>query len=157
MFKVTMKYKDYKGKSAEKVVMLNLTKLELATLDSTFGGDFRRYIGSKARTESENLTAVMKIVDVAYGELSEDGERFHKSEDILNAFKQSKVYEEFFVKYMLNVNEFPKVFSEMINLKGKDKDLFADLAKETLAKVEVDIKAEQEFDAELHPEDDTQE
>lgn len=106
-------YVDYNGNKKTKNFYFNLTKTELAKME----------LKSKAGLE-ETIKAMIneddreKIIDMfeslvlgAIGEKSADGERFEKSEEITNAFKQHPAYDILFMELISS----SKAMADFIN------------------------------------------
>lgn len=94
MLKKTIKYTNYDGVEKEKDYFFNLKKSELVDLQFKTPKGFIAYIDEV--TKSEDPSALWKafrdIVLLAYGEKSEDGERFMKSEEISKAFEETEAF-----------------------------------------------------------------
>lgn len=102
MYKHVVKYTDLDGKPQEKTLYFNLSKAELIKMDlSSKNGlqeDFQRLIDSQDRAKI--IETFDGIIDKAYGVKSPDGQRFIKSQEVLDEFKQSGAYDEFFVSLL---------------------------------------------------------
>lgn len=94
MLKKTIKYTNYDGAEKEKDFFFNLKKSELVDLQFKTPKGFIAYI--EEITKSEDTSAIWKvfrdIVLLAYGEKSDDGERFMKSEEISKAFEETEAF-----------------------------------------------------------------
>lgn len=95
MLKKTLKYKNLRGEDREKTCFFHLNKAELLELEYSKAGGFGEWIKfmSNNTDPAAVLSTLKKIVLTSYGEISEDGEQFNKSEGIRNAFECSPAYE----------------------------------------------------------------
>lgn len=102
MLKKTIKYTNYNGEEKQKDFFFNLKKSELVDLQYSSPKGFIDYITKI--TKSEDSQALWKafrdIVLLAYGEKSEDGERFVKSKEISEAFEQTEAFSELIMELM---------------------------------------------------------
>ena len=94
MLKKTIKYINYDGVEKEKDFFFNLKKSELVDLQYKTSKGFIAYIEeiTNAGDNSELWKAFRYIVLLAYGEKSDDGERFMKSEEISKAFEETEAF-----------------------------------------------------------------
>ena len=94
MLKKTIKYTNYDGIEREKDYFFNLKKSELVDLQYKTSKGFIAYIEeiTKAGDSSELWKAFRDIVLMAYGEKSDDGERFMKSPEISKAFEETEAF-----------------------------------------------------------------
>lgn len=94
MLKKTIKYTNYDGAEREKDFFFNLKKSELVDLQYKTSKGFIAYIEeiTKAGDNSELWKAFRDIVLMAYGEKSDDGERFMKSPEISKAFEETEAF-----------------------------------------------------------------
>lgn len=96
MLKKTIKYTNYDGEKREKDFFFNLKKSELVDLNFSTSKGFIDYI--KKITDANDSVAIWKafrdIVLMAYGEKSEDGERFVKSKELSKAFEETEAFSE---------------------------------------------------------------
>lgn len=94
MLKKTVKYTNYDGKEREKDFFFNLKKSELVDLQYKTSKGFIAYIEeiTSAGDQSQLWKAFRDIVLLAYGEKSDDGERFMKSPEISKAFEETEAF-----------------------------------------------------------------
>ncbi len=94
MLKKTLKYTNYDGVEREKDYFFNLKKSELIDLQYKTPKGFISYIEeiTKSGDNSELWKAFRDIVLLAYGEKSDDGERFMKSPEISKAFEETEAF-----------------------------------------------------------------
>lgn len=100
MLKKTVTYTDYNGKERTEDFYFNLSQAELAEMHlSTENGLedlIQKIINSK--NNKETVEYFKKIVLMSYGQKSEDGRRFIKSEELSKEFSETPVYDELFIQ-----------------------------------------------------------
>lgn len=102
MLKKTIKFVDYFGDEREEDFYFNLSKAELMKLQlGTIGGLTERI---KNIMSTKNVPAMMDLFEdiilKSYGEKSEDGRRFVKSDELAKAFSETPAYEELFMEIL---------------------------------------------------------
>lgn len=100
MLKERLKYVDFNDEEREEDFYFNLTTAEIAEMElSTKGGlaeMIQRIIDAK---DTPSIIKIFKeLILKAYGEKSDDGKRFIKSEEISNAFAQTQAYSDLFMR-----------------------------------------------------------
>lgn len=100
MLKRTMTYTDYNGVERKEDFYFNLSKAELAEMElsSESGMEdlLNKIINSK---DNKKIVEIFKqIILKSYGEKSEDGKRFIKSEELSKAFSETPVYDDLFME-----------------------------------------------------------
>lgn len=94
MFKTTVTYKNFFDVDTTETLRFNLTEDEVADLidsDPTFDINFLSYM-TQEKDPLKMLNVIRKIIVVSYGEVSEDGRSFKKSDEIALNFVQSAAY-----------------------------------------------------------------
>lgn len=95
MLKKTIEYTNFNDEEKTMEAYFHLGKADIARIsaDPTVLEDMKR------ATETNNtklmLACIERLVRLAYGVRSEDGERFVKTQEVQDAFIQSAAYEEF--------------------------------------------------------------
>ena len=135
MFKETITYEDYNGNEQTEDIYFNLTKSELTEMEMTmYGGALSKHL--EKVTQSEDNTELFKLfkffVLKAYGQKSEDGRRFIKSDELAAEFEQTAVYDALFYKYCSDADAAIRFFKNIIP---------ADLRDEAMASAEAAIPA----------------
>jgi hypothetical protein len=106
MLKKTVTYVDYNGMERTEDFYFNLSKAEVAEMELSVEGGFSKMleeiVASKDNVRIVNLFKQMVLK--AYGEKSQDGRRFVKSEEISQAFAQTEAYSEIFMELALNTD-----------------------------------------------------
>lgn len=100
MLKRTISYTDFDDNPREDVFYFNITEAELIELESSYSDGFAATMQRIIATD-DNMKLVQefkKIVLLAYGERSEDGKRFMKSDEIARDFSQHAAYSAIFME-----------------------------------------------------------
>ena len=101
MLKKTIKYVDYNGVERTEDFYFNLSKAELAEMELSVDGGMSKMIENISKTN--DIPSVVKffkeIILKSYGEKSEDGKRFKKSEELSESFSQTEAYSEMFMEF----------------------------------------------------------
>lgn len=126
MFKTDITYTNFLGTEITETLRFNLTETELLDLikeDPKFDAGFLAY-ASQERDYVKMMDVIRKLIVVSYGEVSEDGKYFRKSDERAIDFLQSAAYEAFkdkllasddgheFVDFLLGI--FPAKFSKVL-------------------------------------------
>ena len=92
MLKKTITYTDYNGVERTEDFYFNLSKAELAEMELSVDGGMSKMIENISKTN--DVPSVVKffkeIILKSYGEKSEDGKRFKKSEELSESFSQTE-------------------------------------------------------------------
>lgn len=113
MIKKTIKYVDFKGNEREEDFYFNLSKPELLEMELTTKGGMSDYLDKivKAQSREELIKWFRIIILKAYGEKSEDGRRFIKSDELSTAFSQTGAFEQLYMELVTD----EKKASDFIN------------------------------------------
>lgn len=140
MYKTSVKYENFNGVEKERTLYFNLTKQELAEMKYSTNGDFEEVIVEVIKTKDYKklLSVFEELVRKAYGEKSEDGEYFDKSEQVFNRFKYSNAYDAFMDKLMTGDEEMqnfiygvlPKKLAEEARANNEAKKKLNEIIKE---------------------------
>lgn len=104
MLKKTVTYVDFNGVERTEDFYFNLTKAEVTEMELSVNGGLSKMIEEIVKS-NDNMRIVnlfKEMVLKAYGEKSEDGRRFIKSEELSKAFSQTEAYSEIFMELALN-------------------------------------------------------
>ena len=106
MHKETITYNDLNGVQRTEDFYFNLSKPEIVKMQvSAKGGDD---VQLKSISASANGALIMEFfenfIKSSYGEKSEDGRRFMKSEEISRSFMETPAYEVLFEKLVTDSN-----------------------------------------------------
>ena len=126
MFKIDLKYTDFLGNEQTEPFRFNISENEMIDMvdkDPTFSLDYLMYL-SKEQNGLKMLDVMRKLIVLSYGELSEDGKKFRKSDEKALDFVQSAAFNalldrfidgddpEFVRNFMLGI--FPAKYAEKI-------------------------------------------
>ena len=123
MYKTELTYKTFTDKEITETFRFNLNEQELMDLvedDPIFSPEFLSYV-AREQDVMKMLKVIQKLIVVSYGEMSEDGRYFRKSNERALDFLQSAAYMAFrdkllsgdgkeFVAFIFGV--FPEKFVE---------------------------------------------
>lgn len=114
MFSDTITYTDFDGNEQSETLYFNMSKTEGIKFYASVDGGYDTYLQSvldmidkvsdsdpvsNVRAGREIFNVYEDIILASYGERSEDGKRFMKSDGITNNFKCSAAYDAFFMKF----------------------------------------------------------
>lgn len=97
MFKYTVNYEDFDGNQQSETLFFNFSKPELMKLQMKDNGKYTDHLQVVAESNNpmEIMNAFSEIILMAYGQKSEDGKRFIKSDEAREEFSQSAAYDAF--------------------------------------------------------------
>lgn len=100
MLKHKITYKDFDGDDVTEEFYFNINKSELIELEVEHKEGMQEYLQRivKAEDRKTMVAEFKKIILLAYGEKSEDGKRFIKSDDLRTAFSQTAAYDALFMQ-----------------------------------------------------------
>lgn len=100
MLKKTITYTDYNNVERTEDFYFHLSKAEIMEMEMSVTGGFAQMLNKIiASQDAPSIIKVFKdLLLKAYGEKSEDGKRFVKSEEISNAFAQTEAYSILFME-----------------------------------------------------------
>lgn len=113
MLKKSIKYTDFNGKERTEDFYFNLTRAELATMELSTKGGMKEKIEQivESNNGEEIITFFLDIIRRAYGERSEDGRVFNKSNELSNLFVNSAAYDVLFMELVTD----PRAAADFIN------------------------------------------
>lgn len=113
MLKKLITYTDLNGVERTEEFYFNLSKPEIVKMQSSIKGGYD--VRLKGIANELNGGAIMEffeeLITKSYGEKSEDGRRFMKSEEISRGFMETPAYEKLFEELVTN----DKAASEFVN------------------------------------------
>ena len=113
MLKKMIKYTDYNGFEREEPFYFNLTKAEIMKMELSTDGGFAEFIAKIVQTKDNK--ELVKLFDnfilTAYGEKSDDGKHFMKSEGISARFAATEAYSNLFMELLTDT----KAATDFIN------------------------------------------
>lgn len=98
MFKKTYTYTDYFGHERTEDFYFNLSKAEVLEMQMSTNGGLDVMLNKiiAANDQPTLIKTFKELVLKAYGEISPDGRRFVKSEELSIAFSQTEAYSAFY-------------------------------------------------------------
>lgn len=134
MLKKTITYEDFNGNQRTEDFYFNLSKNELSRMEVSKEGGLDEYLKKivQATKSKEIYQFIEEIVLKSYGEKSDDGRRFIKSEELSKAFSETPAYDNLIMSFFGENGA--ENLSSFVNALIP-KDLAAEVEKE-LAKLE---------------------
>lgn len=116
MYSKTVKYTDYRGVEREEECLFNLSKAELVELNLSTEGGLENLISKITSTiDTPKLIELFKkIILMSYGEVSPDGRRFVKTEELKQEFTQTEAYSIIFMELVSDADEASKFINGII-------------------------------------------
>lgn len=104
MFKKQITYENFDGEEVTETHYFNLTESELLELELTHPGGYSEYLDQivKAKDRATLIAVFKELILLSYGEKSEDGRSFMKSEEISHKFQCSGAYNSLFMELATN-------------------------------------------------------
>ena len=129
-----MKYTDFKGNEREEELYFNMPKSELVKMSITNGEDDLEKVLERIIKTNDNVKLYgmfEELVLNAYGEVSEDGRSFKKSQELRDEFAQTAVFSELVTELLLNPEEanafilgiIPKDLADQIDMAEVEKSV----------------------------------
>ena len=133
MYKTTVEYEDFNGEKKKRTLYFNLSQSELTELKYESNGALEDKIVEIVATKnrSEMMLLFTKLLKMAYGEKSEDGEYFIKNEEVYNRFKFSNAYDAFLEKLVSSDSELENFIKYVMPKKLSDKVDMNEVKKKT--------------------------
>lgn len=106
MLKREIKFEDFNGNEVSDVFYFNISKPELIELEVEYDKGFARVLEEIIETKNnkELIKKFKDLVLMAYGEKSEDGKYFLKSDEIRQKFANSAAYQTLFMELATDDN-----------------------------------------------------
>lgn len=100
MYKKTIKFTDFNGIERTQDFYFYLSKTDLTRLNSRVEGGIQNKFENiiNKLNVKELVATVEELVKAAYGEKSDDGVRFIKSQALSESFAQTNAYDELFME-----------------------------------------------------------
>lgn len=154
MLKKTIKYTDYNGVERNEDFYFNLTKAEIMEMQMGTTGGFADYIAALVKTQNmpEIVRIFKDIVLKAYGEKSQDGKRFIKTDDnghsLAKAFSETEAFSILYMELATDSKEAAKFINgivpqDMEISEEKQQEVMKELFGEGASTVETPVKAVQ--------------
>ena len=154
MLKKTIKYTDYNGVERNEDFYFNLTKAEIMEMQMGTTGGFADYIVALVKTQNmpEIVRIFKDIVLKAYGEKSQDGKRFIKTDDnghsLAKAFSETEAFSILYMELATDSKEAAKFINgvvpqDMEISEEKQQEVMKELFGEGADTVETPVEAVQ--------------
>lgn len=116
MIKKTITYEDYNGVERTEDFYFNFSRAEVAEMELSVNGGLTEMINKIVASKDQPalIRTFKDLVLKAYGEKSDDGKRFVKSDEIKTAFSQTEAYSKLFMELATNAEEAAKFFNGVI-------------------------------------------
>ncbi|CAK7008523.1 MAG: hypothetical protein EUB_01600 [Eubacterium sp.] len=113
MLKKTITYTDYNGVERTEDFYFHLSKAEITELELSTDGGYAEMITKIINAKDvPSIAKIFKdLIFKAYGEKSDDGKRFVKSEEISTAFSQTEAYSNLYMELATSADK----ASEFVN------------------------------------------
>lgn len=106
MLKREIEYEDFNGQKRKETFYFNLTKAEVTEMEMTMAkkGRLSTFIESVAATNNERelIKLFKEFVLKCYGEKSDDGRRFIKTQELRDEFVQTQAYSDLYMELASN-------------------------------------------------------
>lgn len=111
MFTTKVEYDDYRGVHKERELFFHFNEAELNEMTFSIDGGLDLMIKKivEAQSQPGMIKIFKKLLLLAYGEISDDGDRFVKSEELRTKFEQSPAYSIMFMR-LANDDQFAADF-----------------------------------------------
>jgi hypothetical protein len=124
MLKKTIKYEDFDGNEVEETYYFHLSKAELVELEMSHEGGLHDYL--QRIVDSNDGKAVIaefkNLILAAYGERSDDGKRFIKSQEMRDEFASTEAYSTLFMELCVDADKAAEFINGMVPA-GLEKDV----------------------------------
>lgn len=126
MLKKSITYEDFNGREVTDEFHFHLSKAELVEMEAGQRGGLGAYLQHIVETNdgAAIISAFKTLIQKSIGQVSEDGKRFEKGEEITRRFTESPAYSELFMQLATNANASAEFVNGIIP-KGLEKDVAA--------------------------------
>jgi hypothetical protein len=106
MLKKTITYEDLNGETVSEDYFFHLSKAELIELEMSHQGGLSMWLQAVVSAEdgASIIREFKKIILSAYGQRSNDGKRFVKTQELRDEFESTEAYSALFVELVTNTN-----------------------------------------------------
>lgn len=133
MLKKTIEYEDFNGNTREEDFYFHLSEAEIIEMEMGTAGGLVQMINKIISTQdNEKIVSIFKMLILkAYGEKSDDGRRFIKSDELSTNFSHTAAYSKLFIELASNAEEAAKFVNGIIprELQLEDKKVPSDFQK----------------------------
>lgn len=123
MLKKKITYTDYNGEERTEEFYFNLSKAELTEMELSADGGLETKINRiiNSRDTKELISIFKDIILSSYGEKSDDGRRFIKSEEKKKAFAETEAYSNLFMELAFDADKASEFINGIIPTDMNDK------------------------------------
>lgn len=116
MIQRTLTYTDYNGETRTENFYFNLTAAEITRLNFQKKGGLKGIIEKIIKTDDTGRMFALfeEIIQLAYGERSEDGRQFVKSRELSRAFSQTPAYSDLIIGFITDPDMATDFLNELI-------------------------------------------
>lgn len=138
MYTKKVTYTDFNGQERTETLYFNLSKAEVTEMEATFPGGYSQFLQKiiDSKDQVEIMNAFKSLILKSYGEKSEDGRHFRKSEQISKDFESTEAYSEIFVELMTNASSASAFVNGIMPFGDMDEDKKAELTAKTKELIE---------------------
>ena len=114
MLKKTIEYEDFNGNTREEDFYFHLSEAEIIEMEMGTAGGLVQMINKIISTQdNEKIVSIFKMLILkAYGEKSDDGRRFIKSDELSTNFSHTAAYSKLFIELQLEDKKVPLDFQK---------------------------------------------
>ena len=104
MLKRNITYEDFNGEKVTDTFYFNLTRTEILDVELGYEGGMEEFIKKVVAAEDIKtlIAEFKKLILLSYGERTEDGKRFIKSDKIREEFSQTAAFDSLFMELATN-------------------------------------------------------
>lgn len=107
MYQKEIEYTDFRGNQRKETFFFNLTKAELTNMYNSVSGGLDQKL--EEIISKKDIPKIMEnfelILDKSYGVIAPDGRRFMKSPELLQEFKETQAYSDFYMMLVTDESE----------------------------------------------------
>lgn len=104
MLKKSITYEDFDGNEVTEDYYFHLSKAELIEMEMSHKGGFEKYLTAIVEAEdgAKIIAEYKKLVLMTYGQKSEDGKRFVKTQALRDDFESTEAFSQLFMELCTN-------------------------------------------------------
>lgn len=105
MLKKTIKYKDFNDEEVEEDFYFHLSKAEIVELEMSVDGGLSESLKKIVASEDTKMIIAefKKIILMSYGQRSDDGRFFRKTQELRDEFESSEAYSTLFMELLTDM------------------------------------------------------
>lgn len=116
MLKKTITYTDFDGNERTEDYYFNLTEAEIAELELSTEGGFRKMVNriTNAKSQLELVALFEKLIMLSYGVKSPDGRKFVKNDEVREEFKSTQAYSDLYMELITDSKKAAEFFNAIV-------------------------------------------